>query len=192
MRLSTLRSTREDTEPPQDECLPRVTRAQTRGLRINTAVVTPSPTPKSTKTVFRGGRRRKRPQTDDESSDEEDDNDDSRDRGRESRQLSVIPTEFMPPLTVPAPDDAAVKTLGIAQSARSGADTLSFEQAQLIRRREGHFFRSRPERKADVGRDWRRLTISEAAWTRLEEIGCISKGRAWTAREGFDEEGEGK
>jgi hypothetical protein len=95
----------------------------------------------------------------------------------------------MPPLTHPAPDDAAVRALGLAQSSRPGAATLSLNRDHLIRMREGHFTRARPGRKKDAGRNWKNLTMSEAAWTRLEEIGCVTKGRAWTTHEGYDDEG---
>ncbi|RSH80906.1 uncharacterized protein EHS24_008334 [Apiotrichum porosum] len=112
-----------------------------------------------------------------------------RDRSR-SRALSTIPMASMPPLTVPAPDDVAVRALGLAQSARPGAGVLSLEHEQLVRMREGHIYRPRPGRKVDADRNWRVLTLSEAAWTRLEEVGCVGKGRAWTAREGYDDHGE--
>jgi hypothetical protein len=108
---------------------------------------------------------------------------------RRSRSLSVIPTVSMPPLTHPAPEDSAVHTLGLSQSAPPGAQSLSFDPEQLVRMREGHFFRPRPERKQDIKRNWRHLSLSEAIWTRLEEVGSVGKGRAWTAREGYDEDG---
>jgi hypothetical protein len=84
----------------------------------------------------------------------------------------------------------AVRALGLAQSARPGAGVLSLEHEQLVRMREGHIYRPRPGRKVDADRNWRVLTLSEAAWTRLEEVGCVGKGRAWTAREGYDDHGE--
>ncbi|GMK57296.1 hypothetical protein CspeluHIS016_0401300 [Cutaneotrichosporon spelunceum] len=112
----------------------------------------------------------------------------SRHRSR-SRSLSIIPTVDMPPLTYPAPDDCAVRALGLPQSSRPGAATLSLNRDHLIRMREGHFARARPTRKKDKNRDWKNLTISEAAWARLEEIGCVTKGRAWTAQEGYDDDG---
>ncbi|BEI91924.1 uncharacterized protein CcaverHIS019_0407440 [Cutaneotrichosporon cavernicola] len=112
----------------------------------------------------------------------------SRHRSR-SRSLSVIPTVDMPPLTHPAPDDSAVRALGLLQSSRPGAAALSLNRDHLIRMREGHFARARPTRKKDKNRDWKNLTMSEAAWTRLEEIGCVTKGRSWTAHEGYDDDG---
>jgi len=92
-------------------------------------------------------------------------------------------------VTHPKSEDPAVRALGLSQSARPGSRALSFEPEQLIRMREGHFFRPRPERKTDIKRDWRRLSMSEAIWNGLEEAGHVAKGRAWTAREGYDEEG---
>lgn len=113
----------------------------------------------------------------------------SRHRSR-SRSLSIIPTVDMPALTHPAPDDAAVRALGLPQSSRPGAATLSLERDHLIRMREGHFARAQPGRKKDKNRDWKKFTLSEAAWTRLEEVGCVTKGRAWTAHEGYDDDDE--
>lgn len=98
----------------------------------------------------------------------------------------------MPPLTVPAPNDVTVRALGLAQSARPNGAVLTLEHEQLLRMREGHFYRPSPGRDSDADRNWDLFTLSEAAWTRLEEIGCVSKGRAWTAREGYDDHGEGK
>lgn len=108
-----------------------------------------------------------------------------------SRSLSVIPTSEMPPLTMPAPDDPAVRALGLSQSARPGAATLTLEYEHLVRMREGHFHQPRPATPpADRERDFRRLSLSEAAWIRLEEVGVINKGRSWTSRVGLDENGD--
>jgi hypothetical protein len=96
----------------------------------------------------------------------------------------------MPPLTHPAPEDAAVRSLGLMQSARPGARPLCFNPEQLVRMREGHFYRPRPERKTDIKRNWRLLSLSEAIWNGLEETGCITKGKAWTCREGYNDTGE--
>lgn len=121
---------------------------------------------------------------------------DGRDRSpsrSRSRSLSVIPTSEMPPLTLPAPDDAAVRALGLSQSARPGATALSLEYEHLVRMREGHFTRSRPDpatAPTEGKRNWNELSISEAAWIRLEEVGVINKGRSWTSRVGLDDSGD--
>lgn len=113
----------------------------------------------------------------------------SRSRSR-SRSLSVIPTSDMPPLTLPAPDDAAVRALGLSQSARPGAQPVTLEYEHLVRMREGHFYRPRPTTPPERERNWNELSISEAAWIRLEEAGVINKGRSWTSRIGLDEHGD--
>lgn len=141
-------------------------------------------------------RRRKRsptPTLADDEADDDDDGDDARPPSRHrsrSRSLSIIPTVDMPALTYPAPDDAAVRALGLPQSSRPGAATLTLDRDHLVRMREGHLARARPGRKKDENRDWKKFTLSEAAWTRFEEVGGVTKGRAWTAHEGYDEDGE--
>ena len=150
------------------------------------------------------GKRRRVDDTDDDEANGADDNvvdsksdDDNRYIARDrsssrsrSRSLSVIPTSDMPPLTLPAPDDAAVRALGLTQSAKPGAQPVTLEYEHLVRMREGHFYRPRPTTPPERERNWNELSISEAAWIRLEEAGVINKGRSWTSRIGLDENGD--
>lgn len=107
-----------------------------------------------------------------------------------SRSLSVIPTVHMPPITLPSPNDAAVRALGLAQSARPGTEVLTLSREDVVRMREGHLPPRCPIRHTAEPRDWKKLNLSEAAWARLEECGGATKGRSWTTREGCDVDGE--
>ncbi|TXT07107.1 hypothetical protein VHUM_03277 [Vanrija humicola] len=108
---------------------------------------------------------------------------------REDSPLEIIPTVFKRPLTLPAPNDAAVRALSFSQSAKPGVGDISLDREELVRLREGHFHTPRP-RRGSQGRNWAKMTLSEAAWIRVEEVGAVTKSRSWTARVGYDDCGE--
>lgn len=108
---------------------------------------------------------------------------------REDSPLEIIPTVFKRPLTLPAPNDAAVRALSFSQSAKPGVGDISLDREELVRLREGHFHTPRLGRGSE-GRNWAKMTLSEAAWIRVEEVGAVTKSRSWTARVGYDDSGE--
>ncbi|KAL1405540.1 hypothetical protein Q8F55_009178 [Vanrija albida] len=106
---------------------------------------------------------------------------------REDSPLEIIPTVFKRPLTLPAPNDAAVRALSFSQSAKPGVGDISLDREELVRLREGHFH---APRRGGEGRNWAKMTLSEAVWIRVEEVGAVTKSRSWTARVGYDDSGE--
>ncbi|KAK4688429.1 P-type Ca2+ transporter type 2C, partial [Tremellales sp. Uapishka_1] len=86
------------------------------------------------------------------------------------------------PLTRPDPDDPDVKIFNFAAN-----DTkFTISRSDVIRMREGDFKR----REGEDITDPRKMTMTQIAWRRLEEVGGVRKGEGWMGSQGHDAEGD--